>query len=93
MGTPFDTELKYLLTHYCRVNFKNHEIQLMLDKNDVHPFDDLIVCDKQILVDLKRKKGNTTVSINSLNIKKINNVLLCYPFIRVNNDKIVVGKS
>ena len=89
MNNPFDTEFEYLLTHYIRANGQNHDIRLILNDNNVHLFKDLMRCDLDILKDFKRMKQNAFVSLNKLNVKKINNVILYHQFMRKNGDTIM----
>lgn len=83
----FDNELEYLCTHYFQKNGNNHDIRLMLDQNGVHLFKDLMRWDKDDLKTLKRKKNTAFISLNSLNVKKINDAILYYKFIEINGDK------
>mmetsp|Transcript_48319 Transcript_48319/g.54067 ORF Transcript_48319/g.54067 Transcript_48319/m.54067 type:complete len:93 (-) Transcript_48319:482-760(-) len=62
----------------------------MSKENNLYQFKDFIGCDKQILLDIKRQKHNISTPYNSLKIKMIHDVLLCYHFMRKNNDKVIV---
>lgn len=62
----------------------------MLDKNSIYLFDDLMDCNKQILMNFKRKKNTTVVSLNDLNVTKKNKVLLYYTFLQANKDNMLV---
>ena len=61
----------------------------MFIENNILFFDNLMVCDKKIPLDWKRKKDTNTFGFNSQRIKLINNVILYYDFMYQNDDDVV----
>ena len=77
-----DTKLEYLPTHYFLARGDNHEIRQMFKENDFYNFGEFASCNKQALMEMRRKKNNVKVAFNDRKITLIHDVVLYYHFLQ-----------
>ena len=88
MSAP-NAKLEHLLKYWFLANGPNHEIQLMFKEYDLTDYDKFLGYDKQLLLDIKRKKHYVSILFNNQKIKMINDVLLYYKFMSKNKDNVI----
>ena len=84
MSASFDTKLEYLLDTYLYVKSDKHEIWQTFVKNDTLSYDEFVDTHTlESLKQMKQKKGNSSVTaFTDGKLVLVNNVLLCYNFLR-----------
>ena len=73
-----DVKLEHFFTYYFLPKGPKHEIRLIFTKIDFYDFEEFISIDKQGLLEMRQKKGNTMATFNDQKIILIHDVVLYY---------------
>ena len=89
-----DPKMEHFLEHYFLLKGNNHEIQKMFTAVNFYDFEEFTSCNKQHFVEMERTTtGGKTHHFNERKINLLNNVVLYYNFLRIDDTTKACGND